>query len=251
MKRWISALVLMMAHLGLSQPLPLRANQHFAVSPIGAINCRSGLTSWYTTGTLVGDQKTVLTVAHFDTFRRRNVDVAKDLRDCRFTLYDSHGVQSFSSRFELVQRGGSSQTRHLSNATDWAVLTLDHSAPEAVTPLQVATAPDFPSRSEVMIVASSKSERRANKSSRSCLAWPQAERSIVLQHSCPTKGGWSGAPLLVRIDGELKAVGVHSGRLGKFGLAVGFNGHLGERLRAVIHRQSPRALGAATSFRGD
>lgn len=204
------------------------------LSPVGAINCQAGLTYWFSTGSLVEDRRTVLAAGHFDTFRRGWIDHEKTSKNCRFTLYAAAGRPAFSSRFDLLAKGGTAETRRISNATDWALLHLQTDAPVTVTPLKLSLESTPFHRRNVILVGSAKLGRGTASPTLSCNAWPRRSGSVAVQHACPTKSGWSGAPVLGKVDGQLRAVGVHSGREGEFGVAVGFTGKLAERLQEMF-----------------
>ncbi|WP_425594578.1 trypsin-like serine peptidase [Qipengyuania psychrotolerans] len=206
---------------GASPPTPTVGDSFRLSDAIGTIICRGRGGPFLTNASLVERRDLVLAVSHFNFNRKSGRELPAD--GCTFTMRDDEGAIIFRSKFSVIDRGGRGPELSDSMALDWALLRLER--PATGTPLQLGTMASL--HEEKVDLVSYRPAMRGNRilrTSHDCGPRRQRAGSIILLHSCPTRPGLSGAPLLTQWPGGYRIVGIHAKRSKGFGIAVGLEG---------------------------
>lgn len=215
------------------------------LSAIGQLVCKRGSRRNVSTATVIEDRSTVLGVSHFQIDPQDNSTIP--LESCHFQLLDRHGEVIFESKLSLFARGGDGQQIDISRATDWAILALDRPAPRLVHPIQVQSDFRFSRSREVRLVGYSAEYANMQRHFvvSNCEPRFSHARSIVVEHTCRTGPGSSGAPLLATTDNGLVLVAIHTARKASEGLAVSIAGYSAQALQSRARQQRQWQLAAA------
>ena len=197
-------------------------------SAIGQIVCVSGQHSMTTTATVIEDRSSLLTVSHFNYDHRTRSSIAES--NCSFILRSENGTIAFKSSFKVATRGARGADIAFSRATDWAVLKLTTPVDQQVEPVIVAFDHDTSQGSEVSLKGY-QGRLRQIVERKNCRPTARSAGSAILDHSCRTSPGLSGAPLFAQTADGLRLVAIHSARDGDQGLAVLIKGFAARSIR--------------------
>ena len=190
--------------------LDARENTYRAAG-IGQIVCGDLGHRYVSTGSVLGDRLTVLTVAHFNIQRGRSYEV--DVGKCEFRLIDKRGYAVFRSKFSILERGGGLNLLNVTRAVDWAVLRLAMPTPRSAIPLELGvktTHYDPNIKYDLVGFAAEFDNFKSLFVSEHCDPTKERENSLVTLHKCWSGPGASGAPI-VTFDGErLTLVAIHA-----------------------------------------
>lgn len=187
----------------------------FPWSAIGRLNITTG---GFCTATVI-DERRVLTAAHclwnHRTARWYPPCALHFLAGYRRGEYEVHAM---AAKLDIAP--GFKPGRHRP-AVDWAVVTLDRDILDRTGRIPLGeTPPEGPTR--LVQAGYSRDHRHVLTVDRSCRRTASRDGGRVLLHDCDATFGDSGSPLLHRVDGRFRLVGVH----------VAISGR-GERARGV------------------
>ncbi len=232
----------------------LRANDESLFAGIGKIVCSDGRTSHESTATVIGDRNTIISAAHFNLVYDDSKRLIKEYRhsDCTFraTYRDGRGnQQTYTSSLNSPTIGATADDMRRSRYGDWSIFTLDEATPLprqinpiAVLPLSV---PDVASTGTYLVgYAGDMTNPSRRFISSNCKAKAFRMSSRMLEHSCDTGPGTSGALIMTDINGVPHAVGIHlAAGNGNYNIGINFNGALQTALRSRNLRFARRNTG--------
>lgn len=220
----------------LDQPLIKNDSYYrFHTPSIGRIVCRNSNIKLMSTATLVEDRHTLLTVSHFNFDDRKNHAVST--KDCEFQFLDTYGRTRFRSGIEVIARGAQGKSLRISRATDWAILRLSKVAPVNRQPLLVDSTFHLNGQTPVNLVGYDSSHKKMSSqfTDRNCDLKLRSPKSIVLEHTCETATGASGAPLIIMAGGHPRVIAIHAARSPKGGVAIRISGTAAQSLADRNH----------------
>ncbi|MBX7497005.1 hypothetical protein K3172_14175 [Qipengyuania sp. 6B39] len=210
--------------------VPAHAQDEPRLAPVGQLVCRGSGWTLETVATLVGDRSTLVGVGHFGTLKKPRGPIHIPAEKCHFTLFDDEGHPAFTSRLRVRRIGGPAGARSASFAVDWAIFDLATPAPETALPARLELRSNRFRQQTVTLYRQVREGRGKRLARLDCTAWTERETSVLAFHDCPTRPGWSGAPITARQAGALVVLGVHAGSNEGQPSGPVFVGKLGQRM---------------------
>ena len=90
---------------------------------------------------------------------------------------------------------------------DWALLKVAEPIPHTITPIRLSSLPS-PAGTKAAIIGYSQHRAHAQTTGRECELREDIIEGKLMLHTCDAQKGFSGAPILVRVGGEIRIAGI-------------------------------------------